>query len=253
MMDIHKTRALIGAIIPLLSFAFIGSGIIIDDWYSGEAVNGTEEEIGWWNATVDYGAFNGTVWVGENDNLIGLAVYEKYTMNYTGSDSIVVHGPIFGYFIGMILCLITFVFGLLTATRIVGWKLPFGACCAAFIIVLSSITLIYTGIPKIVGSDLDELRPVIEDAIPEYDVEMLENNLTHGDSFSWVLLGLPGLLISPFLFIGIKRQKLPPASKIAGNFFLDGSKKKIRPKRKKKVEPLDRSGVKAGSLDEHDD
>lgn len=249
MMDINRIRAMVGALIPLLSFAFIGSGIIINDWYSGDAVRGTEQEIGWWNSTVDYGAFNGTIWVGENDNLVGVPDYEKYTMNYTGSDRIVILGPITGYLIAMVLCLVTLVFGLLTATRITGWRLPTVICAAACVIALFSTALMYSGIPGIVRSDLDDLRPVIEEAIPEDEMYMLENNLTHGESFTWILLGIPGVLISPFLFIGIKRQKLPPASKIADNFFLDEPEAEIEHKRIKRVKKERSIDVRSGSLD----
>lgn len=251
MMDINRIRAVIGALIPLLSFAFIGSGMIINDWYTGHAERGTEEEIGWWNATVDYGAFNGTIWVGENDNMIGIPYYAEYTMNYTGSDRMVILGPILGYIIGMVLCLVTLVFGLLTATRMVGWKLPFGTCLAAFLLVISSILLMYIGMPEVVRSDLNDLGPDIEYAIPEEEMHMLEENLTHGESFVWLYFGIPGLLVSPLLFIGIKREKLPPASKIADNFFLEEEEKKEKkPKGKKKKEPVRRGEVKAGSLDD---
>ena len=232
-MDINRIRAVIGAIIPLLSFAFLGSGIITNDWYSGEAERDTEADIGWWNATVDYGAFNGTIWVGENDNLIGLPDYERYTMNYTGSDRALVLGPVLGLLASMMLCLITLVFGLLTASRIVGWKIPFVICSTAFLITLISVIVLYTGIPDIADSDLDELRLVFDDAIPEDEMHILENNLTHGGSFTWIYGGLPGLLVSPLLFIGIKRQKLPPSSRIEDNFFLD---KKESLNRKEKME-----------------
>jgi hypothetical protein len=249
MMDINRIRAVVGALIPLLSFAFIGSGIIINDWYSGEAVRGTEGEIGWWNATVDYGAFNGTIWVGENDNLFGVPEYERYVMNHSGSDSINVMGPIMGHLITMVLCLITLVFGLLTATRITGWRLPTVICASACVIALFSTALMYSGFPDIVRSDLDELKPVIEDAIPEDEMHMLENNLTHGESFTWIFIGIPGLLISPLLFIGIKRQKLPPESKIADNFFVNGSEEPIVRSEKKKLITEPEEGVQGGSLE----
>jgi hypothetical protein len=252
-MDINRLRAVAGALIPLLSFAFIGSGIIIDDWYSGEAVRGTEAEIGWWNATVDYGAINGTIWVGENDNLIGIPDYEKYEMNYTGSDHFYVQGSIMGQLLTMLLCMATFVFGLLTATRITGWKLPSMICIAALVISLASTTLIYTGIPGIVRDDLDELGTRIGDDIPEDEMHLLKDNLTHGESFTWIFIGTPGLLISPLFFIGIKRQKLPPASKIADNFFLDDTEEREVRSKTVKMKTVNINEITTGSLDDTDD
>jgi hypothetical protein len=101
-----------------------------------------------------------------------------------------------------------------------------------------------------VDSDLQELRPQIEIAIPEDEMHMLESNLTFGDSFTWAAAGIPGLLVSPLLFIGIERQKLPSRSKIADNFFVEEERGREPKKKIPRKEEVSIVGVQSGSLDD---
>jgi len=249
MPDYKKMRAVIGALIPLLSFILVGSALFSQDWYGGRAEYGTESTIGWWNATVEYDLFNGTVWVGENDNFVGAPHYTRYVFNYTGSSQFMVLSSAICLLSSMVLILSSFVFGLLSGFRIVGGGMPLMLCVLALVLVVVPGLVMHQRIEEIANSDLEYLQPVIEEDIPSDEIHMLNTNVTHGSAFDLLLYSVPGLVISPLLFIGIRREKLPTSDKLASNFFKDDEEEIASKKRRSRVvKDTSKEEVKSGSL-----
>lgn len=251
MSDSRRIRAVIGALVPLISVAFITSAVIADDWYSGSAERGTESEIGWWNSSVDYDLFNGTIWVGENDNLLGIPGYQVYTLNYTGQQQTVVTISWVGISLGIVLSLVTIVFGSLTAFRKVNGILPFLTGITAVIMIAIPGLLLYSELPKIVESDLELLRPELAEDIPEDEMHMLETNLSHGNSFKLLLLSMPSLIAAPLFFIGFHREGYLSSKRLAKKFYKDPDVESFQ--RERPVKTRNQNVVRRGSLYEKEE
>ncbi|MGA1819952.1 MAG: hypothetical protein ACMUHU_02970 [Thermoplasmatota archaeon] len=241
--ELDQARSAAGAIISLIAFACIGAVLITNDLYSGSAEMGTEEDMGWWYSEVDYSFMNGSVWVGENDNLVGNPDYTEYVFNYTGTDRSVIFLSIAGFSAGIILSLTTFVFGLLTSFRKVSWLLPFLTGIASFALVLAPLIALHNMVPDIVDSDIEHLGPFISESIPPEQMDNLTGNLSRGGSFFWGYLSLPFIVSGPLLMIGIRRERNPSTARLAYHFFIDDERKKEEPP-SRKTDP----NVKGGDL-----
>ncbi len=246
--DLDQGRALMGAFAALIAFSCVGAMLISNDLYSGRAEMGSEEDMGWWKADLDYGFFNGTIWIVDNDNLIGNPAYTGYVVNYTGQDRTLMSIGVIGFSGGIVFSLVTFVFAFLTSIKRVSWVLPFTTGVLALSLVLIPTVLLYGSVPGIVESDLELLDPYISDQIPPDQMDNFTNNLSRGSTFSWGFLSFPFLVVAPLLMVCIKREKPPSPHRLAYNFFIEGKKEK----QEKKV-TRNHPDVKGGPLQDRSD
>ncbi|MBN1390316.1 MAG: hypothetical protein JXA22_06720 [Candidatus Thermoplasmatota archaeon] len=245
MTDLGQLRGVGGAIMALLAFSFVAAALISDDLYSGKAEMGTQQDLGWWEADVRYGFTNGTIWIGENDNLLGIANYTEYRVSYSGGDSTSIVTSSFCISAGVVLALVTFLFGMLTSFRKVSWLLPFITGTLAMFMVLAPMLLIYNIMPDMVRSDLGPDGINVSVVIPADEMGELTGNLSHGSSFVWGFISIPFLVVAPLLMIGIRREKTPSVTRLSREFFMDDP-----PEPRDPVPERDGGDVKSGSMDD---
>ncbi|MBN1540263.1 MAG: hypothetical protein JW939_08980 [Candidatus Thermoplasmatota archaeon] len=226
MSDLNQARAVAGALLALLASSFTAAALISNDLYTGNAEMGAQQETGWWDADVQYGFFNGTVWIGENDNLFGIPNYTLYEIENTGKEGKLIAASVILMSCGAILALITSVLGMLISFKRVSWVLPlFTGMLSIFLVLLPMIAL-YNVVPVKVEDDLEALDPSISEAIPEDEMDNLEGNLSRGSSFFWGFLSVPFLTAAPILMAGIKRERAPSKAALMRNFFKEGEHEK---------------------------